>query len=70
MSQNTLFAECGTDTSTDCQTEYDNALVNGQLRYFYERCAKEGGSSPLRDECVLCCQSKLTLVKVTWISWF
>ena len=41
--------------SDDCQAEYDNAVQNGQLDYFYYRCATEPGALPLRTRCPLCC---------------
>jgi len=45
----------GTYISDDCQSEYDNAVQNGDLEYFYHRCATEGGATPLRTRCSLCC---------------
>ena len=47
---------CGNYTSVDCQSEYNNAINNGNLDYFYHRCATEGGSQPLRTRCKLCCE--------------
>ena len=41
--------------SDDCQAEYDNAVLNGNLEDFYLNCATEGGATPLRDSCSLCC---------------
>ena len=49
---------CGDEISDDCQTEYNNAQTNGNLEYFYERCATEGGSQPLRTRCQLCCNNQ------------
>ena len=46
---------CGNETSSDCKSEYDNAIQNGNLDYFYRRCATEGGSQPLRTRCLKCC---------------
>ena len=36
---------------------YQNTIVpsNGNLGYFYKRCATEGGTQPLRTSCRLCC---------------
>merc|ERR1712027_25788 len=45
--------------SDDCQAEYDNAVQNGQLNYFYYRCATEPGALPLRTRCPLCCGEDL-----------
>ena len=52
-----LFLEyqCGNYDSDDCKAEYGNAINNGNLEYFYHRCATEGGSQPLRKRCSLCC---------------
>ena len=47
--------QCGDGISEDCQSEYNNAINNGNLDYFYRRCATEGGSQPLRTRCSLCC---------------
>ena len=47
---------CGNYTSDDCQSEYNNAINNGNLDYFYHRCAAELGSQPLRTRCKLCCE--------------
>ena len=47
--------QCGDGISDDCQSEYNNAINNGNLDYFYHRCAREGGSQPLRTRCSLCC---------------
>jgi len=48
--------KCPTDElSADCQTEYDNAMANGNIWAFFERCETEGGDNPLRDRCSLCC---------------
>ena len=47
---------CGNFTSEDCQSEYNNAINNGNLDYFYHRCATELGSQPLRTRCKLCCK--------------
>ena len=48
--------ECNdTYISDDCQAEYDNAVLNGNLEDFYLNCATEGGATPLRDSCSLCC---------------
>ena len=47
--------QCGDTISDDCRSEYNNAINNGNLDYFYERCATEGGSQPLRTRCSLCC---------------
>ena len=41
--------------SNDCQREYDNAVQNGNLEHFYHRCATEGGATPMRTRCALCC---------------
>ena len=48
---------CGNSISDDCQSEYNNAINNGNLDYFYHRCATEGGSQPLRTRCSLCCNN-------------
>ena len=44
--------------------EYENANNNDNLQSFYDRCAIEGGSEPLRLRCSLCCAGtqKLTLL--------
>jgi len=47
--------ECGADISDDCQAGYDNAVANGNLEDFYCFCGTEGGATPLRDRCSLCC---------------
>merc|ERR1712241_762605 len=47
--------ECGDKISSDCRSECDNALRNGNLDHFYNRCETEGGSQPLRKRCSLCC---------------
>ena len=52
--------QCGSDISDDCQSEYKNALNNGNLETFYERCKTEGGDSPLRARCSLCCEEDET----------
>ena len=52
-----LEYSCGNSISDDCQSEYDNAIRNGNLDYFYHRCATEGGSQPLRTRCSLCCNN-------------
>merc|ERR1711972_721130 len=41
---------CGSDNSDDCVTEYQHGL-----EHFCFRCSHEGGSSPLRNRCHLCC---------------
>ena len=46
-----LDYECGNEISDDCESEYNN----GDLDSFYSRCETEGGSSPLRARCALCC---------------
>ena len=48
--------QCGNYISNDCQSEYNNALRNGNLGSFYHRCATEGGARPLRARCSLCCK--------------
>ena len=48
---------CGNSISDDCRSEYDNAIRNGNIDYFYHRCATEGGSQPLRTRCSLCCNN-------------
>ena len=50
-----LDYECGYEISDDCESEYNNAINNGDLDSFYSRCETEGGSSPLRARCALCC---------------
>ena len=50
-----LEYQCGNYDSDDCKAEYGNAINNGNLEYFYHRCATEGGSQPLRKRCSLCC---------------
>jgi len=50
-----LGIECGTEKTGDCLTEWQNAVVNGELDSFYERCATETGSNPLRTSCAYCC---------------
>lgn len=45
-----------TEVSDDCATEFDNAMVNDDLKKFYERCENEGGANPLRSRCSLCCR--------------
>ena len=52
-----LEYSCGDSISDDCQSEYNNAINNGNLDYFYHRCATEGGSQPLRTRCSLCCNN-------------
>ena len=52
-----LEYSCGDSISDDCQAEYDNAIRNGNIDYFYRRCATEGGSQPLRTRCSLCCNN-------------
>ena len=47
--------KCGSIISGDCQSEYNNAIRNGNLGPFYHRCANEGGARPLRARCSLCC---------------
>ena len=47
--------ECGDGISDDCGSEYNNAVNNNDLDSFYGRCKFEGGSSPLRARCALCC---------------
>merc|ERR1712241_1660793 len=49
--------ECGDKISSDCRSECDNALRNGNLDHFYNRCETEGGSQPLRKRCSLCCDT-------------
>merc|ERR1711972_378088 len=46
---------CGNVNSGDCQSEYTNALNNGRLNSFCDRCGNEGGASPLRSRCQVCC---------------
>merc|ERR1719186_850123 len=46
---------CGNTISSDCQAEYNNSKNNNNLAAFYERCKTEGGATPLRDRCSLCC---------------
>jgi len=46
---------CGNWISGDCSSEYGNGERNGNLGRFYDRCRTEGGSSPLRLRCSLCC---------------
>ena len=48
---------CDDKNSDDCQVEYNNAVNNGTLDYFYRRCATEGGEEPLRTRCKLCCNA-------------
>ena len=50
-----LEYECGDSDSSDCTSEYNNAVNNGNLEGFFDRCANEGGSQPLRARCSLCC---------------
>ena len=59
-----LEYECGTTDSSDCTSEYENAKNSDNLQSFYDRCATEGGSEPLRLRCSLCCAGtqKLTLL--------
>merc|ERR1719322_1958805 len=60
--------ECGNEISDDCESEYNNAINNGDLDSFYSRCETEGGSSPLRARCALCCNQDDQYVEVegTW----
>ena len=51
---------CAQTDSTDCQTEYNNAVANGNLDNFYYRCRTEDGASPLRDRCSKCCTAAAT----------
>lgn len=46
---------CGQFDSGDCKQEYKNAVNNGNTAGFCRRCATEGGASPLRKRCSLCC---------------
>jgi hypothetical protein len=48
---------CGDIISTDCQSEFDTAVLNSALPSFYDRCQTEPGANPLRDRCKLCCAS-------------
>ena len=50
--------ECGDVIAPDCQTEFDYALNNHHLDQFYNRCATEGSSNPLRQRCRLCCEGE------------
>ena len=45
---------CDDKNSDDCQAEYNNALNNDTLDYFYRRCARE---KPLITRCKLCCNA-------------
>ena len=56
-----LEYECGTTDSSDCTSEYENANNNNNLQSFYDRCATEGGSEPLRLRCSLCCSGNQKL---------
>ena len=47
--------ECGYEISSDCESEYNNAVNNYDIESFYSRCETEGGSDPLRARCGLCC---------------
>ena len=48
---------CDDQNSDDCLVEYNNAVNNITLDYFYRRCATEGGEEPLRTRCKLCCNA-------------
>merc|ERR1712039_712729 len=48
----TLPYTCGNTISGDCQSEYENQ----PLGQFCGRCGNEGGASPLRSRCELCCR--------------
>ena len=50
--------QCGSSISNDCQTRYDNAVRNGNLESFYSNCETEGGATPLRASCSLCCKEE------------
>lgn len=43
------------ETSDDCDAEAANAVNNGNVAGFCERCVKEDGATPLRNRCKKCC---------------
>jgi len=47
---------CGntTNDSDDCTSEHGNAVANGNLQGFCDRCQNEGGANPLRNRCSEC----------------
>ena len=51
---------CDDKNSDDCHAEYNNAVNNDTLDYFYRRCATEEGEKPLRTRCKLCCNADAT----------
>jgi len=55
--------DCGNYDSTDCVSEYNNAVNNHDLDAFYHRCATEGGANPLRKRCSKCCHCSFCPVK-------
>ena len=53
--------ECyGTDVSDDCQSEYDNAVRNGNMVDFYHRCTIDEG---FRTKCALCCEGGVSTAR-------
>merc|ERR1712003_466018 len=48
------MGETSSPNSADCESEYSNAVTNGDLMSFYERCRNEQGDNPLRNRCSYC----------------
>eukprot|EP00040_Diaphanoeca_grandis_P032291 m.195391 g.195391 ORF g.195391 m.195391 type:complete len:533 (-) comp32567_c1_seq1:67-1665(-) len=47
---------CGTEVSNDCVSEFSNTFANsGNYDTACDRCASEGGATPLRMNCEYCC---------------
>lgn len=56
--RDTLSQTCGQIISTECQSEYDNALGHGNLNDFCSRCSCESGKrNPFRQRCSICCSA-------------